>query len=169
MPRPKRVDDEDRTQVARLHGLGLSRNEIARATGRSGRTVSRLAKELGLTFERGEQVRAATQAKKVDAKAKRAQLALDLLDDAARLRRQLWEPAKVFNFGGRDNVYEERTLDKPPFADQLHIMRAVTTAAERSVKLDEYDRQTGAEEERSMLVDLAEKLGAAWRGQNGQQ
>lgn len=163
------VTDADRNQVVQLHAQGHSRNEIARSIGRSGRTVSRIADALGLTFERGEQVQAATQAKVIDAKAKRAQLALDLLDDAARLREQIWLPAKVFNFGGRDNDYNEVTHDEPPAVDKLKLIQAAATAASQSLKLDEYDRQTGADEERSMLVDLAEKLGAAWRGAKAEQ
>ncbi|GAA1026854.1 hypothetical protein GCM10009557_06040 [Virgisporangium ochraceum] len=163
MPRPKPIGDEDRAQVARLHGEGLSRNEIARRIGRSGRTVSRLAKELGLTFERGEQVQAATQAKVIDAKARRAALALALLEDAERLRKSLWESCTVYNFGGKDNTFNQALIAQPSFRDQRDIMMAVSVAAERSMKLDEYDRNTGVEDDKAMLVDLAAKLGAAWQ------
>ncbi len=169
MPRPKPITDEDRNRVAQLHAEGHSRNAIARSIGRSGRTVSRIAEALGLTFERGDMVKAATEAKKIDAKAKRAQLANDLLDDAARLRRSLWEACTVYNFGGKDNTFEQALISEPSFRDKREIMQAVSVAAERSMKLDEYDRQTGADEERSMLVDLAEKLGAAWRAGKADQ
>lgn len=157
------VGKADRDQVAALHAKGLSRNEIARQIGRSGRTVSRIAADLGITFERSPMVAAAAEAKRIDAKARRAQLALALLDDAARLREQLWTPCKVYNFGGRDNTYNETTLDEPSFRDKREIMIAACAAAERSVKLDEYDRSTGADDQRSMLVDLMGALGQAWR------
>ncbi len=169
MPRPKPITDEDRNRVAQLHAQGLSRNEIARQIGRSGRTVSRIAADLGLTFERGEQVRAATQAKVLDAKARRAQLALDLLADAERMRRALWEACTVYNFGGKDNTFEQALIAEPSFRDKREITAAVSTAMAASLKLDEYDRQTGSDEERSMLVDLAEKLGAAWRAGKADQ
>lgn len=160
-PKARPVTDEDRRRVAELHSLGHSRNEIARRMGRSGRTVSRLADDLGLDFERGERTRAATEAKKVDAAARRAQLALDLLSDAARLRQQLWQPTIVYSFGGRDNTYEEHTLPEPPHADKLRLVQAVSIAADRSLKLDEYDRSRGADDDKSMLLDLRDALRAA--------
>ncbi len=137
--KPRPITDDDRRQVAELHSQSLTRNAIAREMGRSGRTVSRIAADLGLTFERA-QVRAATEARKQDAKARRAQLALDLLDDAARLRAQLWKPAVVFNFGGRENVYEEHQLDQPPAADQLKLVQAATIAIGKSIDIDKHDR-----------------------------
>lgn len=139
MPQPPNpVTQADYARVAELHAQGLSRNGIADAMGRSGRTVSRIAKELGLSFER-TRTAAATAAKVADGKARRAALALALLDDAERLRQQLWKPARVHSFGGRDNTFNEATLDQPTFADQRNIMQAAATAIDRSVKLDEYD------------------------------
>jgi hypothetical protein len=138
MPRPDPVTQADHDRVAELHAKGLSRNAIAEATGRSGRTVSRIADQLGLNFER-TRTAAATAAKVADGKARRAALAVALLDDAERLRTQLFAPTKAFNFGGKDNTYAETTLDQPTFSDQRNIMQAVATAVDRSVKLDEYD------------------------------
>jgi hypothetical protein len=161
------VTQDDYAQVEKLHGQGLGRNDIAAAIGRAPATVTKLANQLGLSFDRAATA-AATAAKVVDARARRAQLALGLLDDAARLREQLFAEAKVFNFGGRDNSYNETVLDKPPFADQLRIMQAAGTAIDRALKLDEYDATGGEAEQRGMLLDLAERLGAAWRGRQQQ-
>lgn len=138
--RPPPIGDHDREQVEALHAEGLSRNEIARRIKRSGRTVSRIAEELGLTFERGEQVKAATEARKLDAKARRAALAVALLDDAERLRQAVWAETKVFNFGGRDNTYAEQSLDEPPHADKLRLIQAAGIAVSKSLDLDKYDR-----------------------------
>jgi hypothetical protein len=162
------VTSDDYEQIQALHAKGLGRNDIAAAIGRAPATVTKLAGELGLSFNRTATA-AATAAKLVDAKARRAQLALDLLDDAARLRLQLWQTATIHNFGGRDNTYNEHTLPEPPFADKLKILQGVGVAVDRALKLDEYDAQTGDEEARGMLLDLAEKLGAAWRGRHQQQ
>jgi hypothetical protein len=134
------VTDEDRDQVRALHAQGLSRNEIARRIQRSGRTVTRLAGELGLTFERGEMVAAATAAKVADGKARRAALALALLDDAERLRSQLFAPALVYAFGGKDNTFEQANIPEPSFRDKRDLMNALGIAIDRSVKLDAYDR-----------------------------
>lgn len=66
--------------------------------------VSKIAKELGLSFNR-EATAAATEAKVIDAKARRAQLMHDLLDDAERLRQQLFALATLHSFGGKDHTY----------------------------------------------------------------
>lgn len=144
MAKPSPVGDQDRERVRELHAQGLSRNAIARQLGRSGRTVSRIAVELGLSFDRAPMVAAATEARKEDAKARRSALALALLDDAERLRGQMFAPAKAFNFGGKDNVYNETTLEEPTFADKRNIAQAVSTLLEKSIRLDAYDRETGS-------------------------
>ncbi len=156
------VTDADRRQVADLHAQGCSRNEIARRTGRSGRTVSRIAEALGLTFERGEQVRQATEARKVDARARRAALALALLDDAERLRRQLWEPAQYIDHGGKDFIQVRWVLAEPTAADKRNLMQAVGLAVDRAVRLDEYDSGTGVGQVVSLLESLASGLAAKW-------
>lgn len=167
MPERRPVTQADSDQVRELHAQGLSRNEIARQLGRSGKTVSRLAAEAGLTFERGPEVAAATEARKADAKSRRAALALKLIDDAERLREQLFAPSLVFSFGGRDNVFEQATIPKPTPRDQQAIMSAIGTAVDRSVKLDEYDRDTDGGDAKSVIGDLMTALGQAWR--DGQQ
>lgn len=138
-----RITEADYDRVRDLHANGLGRNAIAEQMGRSGRTVSRIAAELGLTFDR-ERTKAATAAKVIDAKARRAALALALLDDAALLRAQLWSPAKAFNFGGKENTYNEVTLDEPTFADKRNIAQAVSVLLDRSIKLDAYDKGDGS-------------------------
>lgn len=162
MPRPTPVTDEDRRRVRELHTQGLSRNAIARRIHRSGRTVSRIADDLGLTFERGEQVKAATEARKVDARAKRAALAVALLDDADRLRQQLWQPAHYVDHGGKEFERADWTMPEPTFADKRNIMQATGVAVDRAVKLDEYDADPGIDAAKSMLGALAAGLGAAY-------
>ncbi|MER5759582.1 helix-turn-helix domain-containing protein [Streptomyces sp. NPDC002082] len=80
MPEP--IRERDREQVRRLHSEGKSRNQIARLTGRSAATVSKIAKAEGLTFSGGARVAAATEARRADAAARREQLADEALDGA---------------------------------------------------------------------------------------
>ncbi|HEX2317167.1 MAG TPA: hypothetical protein VHJ17_25700 [Thermomonospora sp.] len=162
MPEP--VTQRDYQRVLELHGQGLSRNEIARRVGRSGSTVSRLARELGLSFENGGKVRSALKAAQAYNAARRAELARTLLDDALRLRRRLWEPSTVHAFGGRDNTFTEARLDEPPYRDKREIMAAVGIAVDKSLRLDEYDSDGGVEEARSLLTALAEGLRRAAPG-----
>ena len=154
--------DDERRQVRDLHAQGHGRNEISRRTGIHSRRVSAIAAELGLTFKRGERTREATEAKKADARTRRAALAVQLLDDAARMRQQLWEACTVYNFGGKDNTFEQAMIDEPSFRDKREIMSAVGIAIDRAVRLDEYDADPGIDAAKSMLGALAKGLGAAY-------
>ena len=136
----KPVDDAERDQIARLHAQGLGRNAISRETGINARRVSYLAKELGLSFVRSTAVTAATEARVVDSKARRAALAQALLADAERLRQQLFAPVTVYNFGGKDNTFETAALTEPSMRDKRDLMASVGMAVDRAVKLDAYDK-----------------------------
>ena len=158
MPRPNPVTQADYDRVKELHAQGLSRNEIARRSGRSQRTVSRLAAEMGLSFERAGATAKATEAKKADGAARRAQLQADALAAAQKLMGQMFSPTVVFNFGGKENDYNSREHPEPPFADKRNIATAIQALAATALKLAEYDKATGNEDEKSMLVDLRQAL-----------
>lgn len=55
-----------------------------------------------------------------------ADLAALFLEDAPKLCAQLWKPCKSFNFGGKDNTYNEKLLDEPAFADMLSGLAEAT-------------------------------------------
>ncbi len=166
MKRPVTQADKDR--VAELHRQDptMSRNKIAELIGRDGRVVSRIAAELGINFAGRERTRAATEAKVIDARAKRAALANKLLDDAERLRGQLFAQCKVYNFGGKDNTFEQATIDEPSFRDKRDLMGAIGLAIEKAVRLDEYDADTGIPAAKSMLSVLFAGLGDAYEKLN---
>lgn len=132
---------EARGEIIRLHGEGLGRNEIARRVGCSLATVTKVCHAEGLTFDRSA-TKAAVEARKVDAAAMRAELQIGLLQDAKRLRLELWTPCTVFNFGGKDNTYEERELNAPPFADKLKLVQAVGVAITHSLRIADHDANT---------------------------
>jgi hypothetical protein len=155
------VTEEDHRLVRELHAQGLSRNAIGKQLGRSGRTVSRIAGELGLSFERAGATAAATKAKIADGQARRARLQVEALDAAQKLLGQMFAKTVVFNFGGKENDYNSREHDEPPFKDKQAIAMAIKAMADTALKLAEYDKATGNEDERSMLFDLREALIAA--------
>jgi hypothetical protein len=159
------VTDEERARVAELHAEGKSRNAIAEALHRSGRTISKICAEHDppLTFER-TRTAAATAAKKADGAARRAELQLNALDAAGKLMGQMFSPSVVFNFGGKENDYNERPVDEPPFRDKRDIATAIQALANTALKLAEYDKATGHEDDRSMLTDLREALMKARSG-----
>jgi transposase len=152
------IDAKDRAAVKRLHRQGKSRNDIARAIKRSPSTVSKIATALGLSFERGAEVVAATEARRIDLAARRVTLAEQLHQDAEKLREQLWKPCTVGAFGGKDNVWSQTTLEQPTFPDQRNILAATGTAIQQSLKLQPAEGAEGADQVRSMLGALGEAL-----------
>ncbi|MFI6909895.1 helix-turn-helix domain-containing protein [Nonomuraea sp. NPDC050394] len=160
MPNPPPLTDTERQQIRDLHHQGLGCNAIARELGRDRSTISRAAADMGITFDR-KQTRQATAARAADNAATRAQLASDLLADAVRLRKQLWEPCTIHSFGGRDNSYNCMDVDEPPFRDKRDIMGTAGMAIDKALRLTDYDANSGASEARSMLSAIAEALEVA--------
>jgi hypothetical protein len=85
MAEPKPWSPDEGATLRRLHGERLSLNRIAKEMTRSRDTISRRAAELGLTFDR-TMTEAATQASKVDAKARQTSLEHALLADVEDMR-----------------------------------------------------------------------------------
>ncbi|TDD77725.1 helix-turn-helix domain-containing protein [Actinomadura rubrisoli] len=81
------ITPRERRRVAELHAQGKSRNAIAKAIGRAQSTVTKIAADLDLSFDRSR-TEAATEARQTDAKARRVQLADLALDDAHAMRRR---------------------------------------------------------------------------------
>lgn len=79
------LTDAERHQIRALHADGLSCAKIAERLGRARSTISNACKQMGLPFDRA-QTRVATEARKADAQARRAELADLALDDAHDMR-----------------------------------------------------------------------------------
>jgi hypothetical protein len=144
-----------RATILEFHAEGVSRNEIMRRTGQSGRMVTGTIQAAGLTFARSPEVVAATEARQVDLAALRSQLAIDLTQDAIRLRKQLWQPHLYWDWGGKDHDYDARTQPEPTAADKRALLGAAGLAIDRSLKLSPPAAENGADAARSMLSDLA--------------
>ncbi|MFF9199972.1 helix-turn-helix domain-containing protein [Streptomyces sp. NPDC014779] len=151
------VTDEERARIRELHAQGYGRNAIARELGRGTRTISVEAAAMNLSFDRS-QTEEATRARMADLAEKRSILADALTDDALRLSAQMWEPTVVFNFGGKDNVYEEHPVAEPPPADKRALMAAATSAAAQSLRLVPPADEDGSEQVGSLLTSLYDKL-----------
>jgi hypothetical protein len=162
------VTEEERAEMRRLHAEGKGRNEIARLTGRSLRTVSLHCADMGLTFDRSA-TEAATAARKADLEEKRVILAEALTDDALRLSEQVWQPAVIYNFGGKDNTYESRRVPEPPALDKKALMAAAVAAAGQSLRLVPPQDDGGAEQARSMVGQLLTGLAGVYREQQAQE
>jgi hypothetical protein len=159
------VTDEEREQIRALHAQGLGRNEIARAIGRGTRTVSVQAAKLGLVFDNAEMTDAATRVRKAQLAARRMDLAEALQEDAERLTEQMWEPAVVYSFGGKDNTYEKRDVDEPPADAKKALMGAAGMAIDRSLKLVPPVHTDGEDDARSVLGRMMAGLAEVWNEQ----
>lgn len=159
------VDENDHRLVAELHARGLGRNQIAREIGRGTRTVSRIAAALNLTFD-VTLTEEATRHRMAQLAERRTILAEALQGDAERLTEQLWEPAKVFNIGGKDNSYTDHPVDEPPADAKKNLMAAAGIAIEKSMKLAPPVTETGVDDAKSMLGQLASGLTAAYNAMN---
>ncbi|MFB6787682.1 helix-turn-helix domain-containing protein [Streptomyces olivaceus] len=163
MPNPRfskggLVTADERAEIIRLHSEGHGRNEIARRVRRSQRTVSLICAEEDLVFD-VTMTEDATRHRVAQLAERRAVLAEALQGDAERLTELMWAPAKIFSFGGKDNVYREKDVDEPPAADKRNLMAAANVAIEKSMKLvpPETD-DANVEAARSMLGSLADGL-----------
>lgn len=136
--------DREREQVRQLHAEGLGRNQIVRETGIHAKRVSAIAAEMGLSFQRAGTVAVATEARKADAATRRARIEDAALAAAEKLLGQMFSPTKVYNFGGRDNDYNEREFEEPPHADKRAIATAIQALAQTALKIAEHDRADAA-------------------------
>ncbi|MFG3037792.1 helix-turn-helix domain-containing protein [Streptomyces sp. NPDC048330] len=164
------ITDNDREQVKALHAEGMSRNDIARTIKRSSSTVSKIAAtfEPPLSFTRGPEVIAATEARRIDLAARRQALAETLHADAEKLRAQLWEPCTIGEFAGREGDWQTANLPRPRFADQRQIMSATATAIQQSMRLQPAEGGADAGQVRSMLGSLGEALTGAFADDPGE-
>ncbi|MFJ5143297.1 helix-turn-helix domain-containing protein [Streptomyces sp. NPDC088707] len=151
------ITEKDRKQVRALHAEGMSRNDIARKISRSPSTVSKLATDMGLSFERAPEVAAATTARKADLAARRAAMAETLQDVAEREISKMVLPHLYFEWGGKDHKYDERWQPEPTPADRRTMMATASAALDRSLKLVP-PKDDGAAESRSVIGDLRAAL-----------
>lgn len=151
---PGKMSDDECARIRELHAAGQSLGQIAAELGRSKSTVSKFARQNQLTWG-AERTAAATEAKVATNRDKRAALESRFLDEAALLLDQLHGQHLVFNFGGKDNTYEQHILPEPDVQSKRTLIQAAGTAVDKAVKLAEVDKAgAGAEAGKSMVGAL---------------
>ena len=135
MSRP--VTQADRDQVAALHAQGLGRNAIARQLGRSASTVTQIATEAGLSFDRSATA-AATEAAKVDNAARRAKLIARAYTRAEAIYDRLEADQYRFTATSVHGI-ETVTLDHVPAPDEKALASAINSYLTGAVKLEQVD------------------------------
>lgn len=138
---------DERAELLELMGQGLTRNEVAKRSGRSASTVTRVAREVGHDFTAAQSAK--TQAKLEAAHAarsaysaeRRAAIAARLTEEAELLLEQLHQPHRAFNFGGRDNTFAEATLDEPPVDAKRALVQSAEIALRTVLNIDKHDNR----------------------------
>lgn len=149
-----RITDAQRQQVTDLHARDLSRNEIARIVGISAGSVTSICKAAGLSFDRSATKRA-TEARQVDLAAARVRLAEKMLHRSEEMLDALDKPYLVYNFGGRDNDYNEHTLDSAPVEVRRNAVVTAGITFDKLTRIVENDKG-GSEEAIGILDTLAD-------------
>lgn len=154
------VTDEDRQRVRELHAQGLGRNAIARQLQRSPRTISELAAELDLSFDR-TMTAVATQARVIDARARRAALVERYYEHAHKQLDRLDRDEHTIKEVSLGKVVTYRTPDLPA-QDVRALVQASIAASTQAAKLEALDTNNGVDDAKSMLGQLAAGLTAAY-------
>ncbi|SCL43426.1 hypothetical protein GA0074692_6877 [Micromonospora pallida] len=157
MTRPRPVTQADYDRVKELHAQKLSRNAIAKEMGRSGKTISRIADELGLTFDR-ERTKVATQAKKDDAAARRAKLQVDALAGAQKLMGQMFLQGQDLQLRWQGERLQRARRRRAAVPGQAGHRQRHSGPRQHRTQAGRVRQATGNESEKSMLTDLREAL-----------
>lgn len=125
---------------------GATRNGVARETGVSEGSVTKICAEAGVTFDRS-QTEAAVKARVIDLRAGRVSLAGDLLDDVLVARARMLAEGDARGFG-----------------DMAKAVHYLTGSHVRLAAFDK-DDAPGLEEAKSMLGRLASAIGVVASGE----
>lgn len=150
-----KLTDDEKAHILELCRQGETCTQIARITGRSATTISNIAKANGHRFGHTNAARA-REARSGYTAERRALQAARLADEIDRLLTDMRSPAKAFNFGGSDNIYNEVVLPEPTNADKRALMQAVRDAMRTVLDIDRHDNKAdqGASDVDRYLRDL---------------
>lgn len=138
MAKPLTPDERDR--IVALLATGATCRQIADQVGRSPDTVSRIAKDVGHTF--GQLAGAhAREARSAYCAERRAGIAARATERAEQLLERMEGEFLVFNFGGKDNTYEEHRLEEPPVEAVRAMAQTVRDLVRTVLDIDRHDNR----------------------------
>lgn len=140
------VDSKTRALVRKLARSGLSRNEVARRSGVSTYSVSKICADASppITFDR-RAIAAATEAKIIDHKARRAAISGQMLDLVGEFQSRMFKELTVRTTDGQGTVITY-TVD-PTARDWKDTMTAIGISIDKHlaiVRIDSDDRDLPA-------------------------
>lgn len=134
MSRPVTPDERARI-IATLHETGNVR-ETARQVGRDPATVSRIATAEGIDTQRCR-TKEATEARQADTDLRRVELRAALIEDAHRLRAQLWAPAVIHHWYQGEHF--EHQIDEATTGDKRNLAIALGIVVDKAEALAKAD------------------------------
>ena len=146
---------EETAQIGRWIAKGVSRNELVRRTGRANATLTRLAQANGWEYNRTRALSSALASRVMDFRTERQDLKEKLLNDARRLREQLWRPTELVMLNNRTGEFARTILTEPNFADKRNIMTAIGIAVDKVTDLERLD---APQEGRQAIITLVDSL-----------
>jgi hypothetical protein len=135
------------------HAAGRSTYSIAKELGISRGHISRWSPDLGLTWDRGPQTAAASQARRDRAEEVRSELELDLALEAQRALPAMHEPCD-YAFGGKPFQ-----MPKPFPSDQRAFNQIAISSLKASQEIADRRSGNGLADTTSMLARMGIALG----------
>lgn len=161
MAQGRPVEEAVRVRAIELIGQGIPRNAIARELLIAPSSISAIARDAGLSFERATQTASATAARQADLKIRRIEIIEELVSKAADHLVAIDQPFLAFNIGGKDNTFTSEELDRAPTGDILNLHRSASLALKDARELLKDDDDDGVHEAESLLMNLTLELGLA--------
>jgi hypothetical protein len=148
-----RVTDEERAEIRRLHAEGHGRNEIGRLIGRSQRTISEQAAKMGLLFDRSATA-VATEAKVIDARARRAKILEGLYEVAEAELDYLRQNGHYDLVEVSAGKAVRFNADRLPAQDRRALITGISTAMTAASRLEALEGDPGVAGAASLLTSL---------------
>lgn len=145
MPRPPmdpKLRDAITQDIVRTTGTpDGSIRKIAARNNVSDSTVRKVRDEAGLEAPEITRVhtKSATEQTRANNAQLRAQIAKRLLAVANEALDDMNAEATIYNFGGKDNTYNEKKVGRPPTGDRRNLATIAAIALDKHKMLDAYD------------------------------
>ena len=135
-PQKRRITEDEKNKIAARIQEGRegdSCSQIARDFGRSKGTVSKIAKDRGLSFERS-QTKHATEARRADHAAELVEIQTTLLAETKLAFAELHAPATLYHWG--DGKFMQAEITAPDFKAKRDIMWRAGSAIRNFLEID---------------------------------
>lgn len=121
-------------------------NQIAKEVGHSSDTVSRIARAQGHTWPEGAgntKLARAHEMRRAYSAEWRADFAARLSAECEDMLQSMHGPYLVFNFGGKENTYEEHTLSEPPTEAKERLVKSIRLGMQTVMDIARHDSDGG--------------------------